>query len=70
MTPARFIELRRQLGLSVYKTAQILGISQSQAHRYEHGRSPISEPAARLLLAMAYFGLPQELIGKDSKPPG
>jgi transcriptional regulator with XRE-family HTH domain len=65
MTPARFRELRLQLGLSVYKTAQILGISQSQAHRYEHGRSPVSEPAARLLLAIAYFNLPIDLIGSD-----
>jgi len=58
MTPTQYIRLRKQLGLSNYALAPILGVSLRQAQRYESGQTTIPDPVARLLTMYGKHGIP------------
>jgi predicted transcriptional regulator len=62
MTPTQYIRLRKQLGLSNYALAPILGVSLRQAQRYEAGEAPIPKAIANLLQMYAKFGYDHKII--------
>jgi DNA-binding transcriptional regulator YiaG len=62
MTPTQYIKLRKQLGLSNYALAPILGVSLRQAQRYEAGEAPIPLPVAKLLTIIERYKIPTLLV--------
>lgn len=52
MTRTQFNAALSKLGLSVYASAPVLGISLRQAQRYSSGEATIPETIAKLLRAM------------------
>ena len=52
MTPDEYRRLVAALGLSVYGSAKVLGISERTTRRYVSGETPIAEPVAKLLRSL------------------
>ena len=49
MTPSDLKKLRVKLGISQAKLAALIGTTSTTVYRWETGRSPISEPIAKLI---------------------
>lgn len=56
MTSAQYRKACKALGISVYASAKVLGISNSTAQRYAYDRAVIPETIAKLLRAMVRLG--------------
>ena len=56
MTKKQFNDAVARLGLSVYASAPVLGISLRQAQRYSSGESEVPATIAKLLRAMILLG--------------
>ena len=54
MTPAEFRSIRKKLGLSARKMAELLGLKSGRTiRRYEAGDIPISGPVEKLIRILA-----------------
>lgn len=56
MKPDEYKHLIGVLGLSVYASADVLGVSLRTAQRYAAGEKPIPPPVAKLLRALVALG--------------
>lgn len=58
MTPTEFKTIRSKLGLSQPQLAAFLGLrSKSHVSRIENGKQIVTEPVARLMLLLDYYGV-------------
>jgi hypothetical protein len=49
MTARQYRRAVEELGISVYRSAQVLGVSLRQAQRFAAGETPVPRPVAKLL---------------------
>lgn len=57
MNAKEYKQACRKLGISIYASAKVLGISLSSAQRYAGGQWPVPETVAKLLRALVKLGL-------------
>lgn len=59
MTPKQYVANLKKLGLSVYASGPILGISMRQSQRYASGETEIPATIAKLLEIYTQHGIPK-----------
>jgi hypothetical protein len=55
MTARQYRKAVEELGISVYASARVLGVSLRQAQRFAAGETPVPRPVAKLLRLMVRF---------------
>jgi hypothetical protein len=56
MTALQYRKACATLGISVYKSGEVVGVTKRQAYRYASGETPVPEIVAKLLRALIRLG--------------